>query len=392
MFGEVRQPMSEPRVTRSVLRPRRRGHRCGAFFASALAALTVLTPARSHGDQETAATPSHSNAAEPSESQLADLSLAELLQVKVDTVYAASKFVQEVGQAPASVSIVTAAEIRAHGYRTLAEVLRSVRGFFVTNDRNYSYLGVRGFSRPGDYNSRVLVLVNGHRLNDTIYESALLGTEAPLDAALFDRVEVVRGPSSSLYGTSAFFAVVNVITRPGRSLAGVEVEGDVGSRELRSGRLTAGGQARGLEGLVSVSAMDAAGNRRLYYPEYVSPESDGIARNADADRSVSVFGTLTGHGAQLQGGFGSRRKVVPTGAFDTIFNDARTATEDARGFLNLQLTRAIQTRTTLRVSASFDTYAYDGTYAYEDGPFFDRAPAPGRARRSRASGGSIAMR
>ena len=50
-------------------------------------------------------------------------------------------------------------------------------GFYVTNDRNYSYLGMRGFSRPGDYNARILLLVDGHRMNDNVFGSALLGTE-----------------------------------------------------------------------------------------------------------------------------------------------------------------------------------------------------------------------
>jgi outer membrane receptor for ferrienterochelin and colicins len=146
---------------------------------------------------------------------VADLSLEDLLKLKVETVFGASRVVQEITHAPASVSVITREEIRTHGYRTLADVLRNVRGFYVTNDRNYSYVGVRGFARPGDYNCRVLVLVNGHRLNDTIFEGALLGTESPLDVALFERVEVIRGPSSSVYGTSAFFGVVNLVTRPG---------------------------------------------------------------------------------------------------------------------------------------------------------------------------------
>jgi iron complex outermembrane receptor protein len=103
-------------------------------------------------------------------STLADLPLEALPQIPIETVSGASRYEQKVTQAPASVSIVTSDEIKKQGYRTLAEVLESVRGLYVTDDRNYSYLGVRGFGRPGDYNSRVLLLVDGHRLNDNIYD------------------------------------------------------------------------------------------------------------------------------------------------------------------------------------------------------------------------------
>src|SRR5688500_18056138 len=96
-----------------------------------------------------------------------------------------------------------------------------------------------------------------------------LGTESPLDVALFERVEVIRGPSSSVYGTSAFFGVVNLVTRPGGSLNGVEAEAQLGSETTRSGRVTVGGRtAGGVEGLASATGFGADGNRRLYYPEF----------------------------------------------------------------------------------------------------------------------------
>jgi iron complex outermembrane receptor protein len=308
---------------------------------------------------------------------LAQLDLEDLLRVKVDTVYAASKFVQEVAQAPASVSIITAEEIRDHDYRTLADILGHVRGFYVSYDRNYRYVGLRGFSRPGDYNSRILLLLNGHRLNDPIYDEALLGTESPIDVSLLDRVEVIRGPSSSLYGTSAFFAVVNLVTRSGRALSGVELEGQGGSQAFRNGRATTGGRtANGLEGLVSFSAFETRGNSRLYFPEFNEPPlSNGIVRNADGDRSTNLFASAAAHGFQLQMAYGSRTKKIPTASFGTSFDDPRSETTDARGLVDVQFTRAIHPRLTLQARASYDQYDYDGSYAYDEGIFLDGAHA-----------------
>ena len=95
---------------------------------------------------------------------LTDVPLEQLLELEV---FSASKFVQKVSAAPSAVTVITAADIRTYGYRSLAEILRSMRGLYVSYDHNYSYVGVRGFSRPGDYNTRVLLLLDGYRLNDT---------------------------------------------------------------------------------------------------------------------------------------------------------------------------------------------------------------------------------
>jgi PAS domain S-box-containing protein len=116
-------------------------------------------------------------------------------ELKSVQVYSASMYLQSDREAPSSVTVITADQIRRFGYRTLADALRSVRGFDVTYDRNYSYVGVRGFARPGGYNDQVLLLINGYRLNDNVYDSAQLGAEFPLDVDLIERIEIVRGPS-----------------------------------------------------------------------------------------------------------------------------------------------------------------------------------------------------
>ena len=200
--------------------------------ALAVVALVVLCASTAWG-QDATGTPD----APP---DLSKLSLEQLVDLKIDSVYGASAYLQKVTEAPSSVTIVTAEQIRRYGFRTLADVLRSVRGFYVTYDRNYSYVGVRGFSRPGDYNARILLLIDGHRLNDNVFGSALVGSEFPLDIALIERLEVIRGPSSSLYGTSAFFAVINVITRGSQQVRGTEIAGALSNFETGHGRVSYG--------------------------------------------------------------------------------------------------------------------------------------------------------
>ena len=135
-----------------------------------------------------------------------------------------------------------------------------VRGMYVVDDRNYSFIGTRGFALPGDYNSRILLLVNGHRVNDNVFGQAEIGAEFGLDPAMFERVEIIRGPASSLYGDSAFFAVVNVITRTGASLGGGSVTVETGTLGTRLARAAVGHRLREWRGCGAVRHL--RGQRR----------------------------------------------------------------------------------------------------------------------------------
>jgi iron complex outermembrane receptor protein len=87
----------------------------------------------------------------------ADPSTMDLEQLmKIEVVVAGSKRVQQTRDVASFVSVVTAADIKQHGYRTLSAVLKTLTGFYLSDDRAYTFIGVRGFQRSGDYNSRVL--------------------------------------------------------------------------------------------------------------------------------------------------------------------------------------------------------------------------------------------
>src|SRR5439155_4757889 len=100
--------------------------------------------------------------------------------------------------------------------------------------------GVRGFSRETDYNDRLLLLINGQAINENVFGSAPFGTDLALDLDMLERIEIVRGPGSSLYGTGAMFAVVNLITRSGAMLDGVSASASAGSFGKKRGALYGG--------------------------------------------------------------------------------------------------------------------------------------------------------
>ena len=306
---------------------------------------------------------------------VSNLSLEELMRVKVELVYGASKYLQKVTAAPASVTLVTSEDIRRYGYRSLGAILQTVPGFFITYDRNYTISAVRGFGRTGDYNSRLLLLVDGHRINDNIYNQALLGTEFPVDVDLIDRVEIIHGPSSSIYGSNAFFAVVNVITKKADLSRGLQAALTGASLDTGYARITYGGQfKRGWQALLSGSFYSSHGPQKLFFQEFDSPETNnGIAQNADRDRFGQFFANLSYKGLRLQAVYGTRQKGIPTASFGTVFNDSREHTTDSRGYVDLAYEHEYRNKLSLSGRVYFDSYIYDGDYPYnydpEDGSY-----------------------
>ena len=217
-------------------------------------------------------------------------------KLELPKVVGASRWEQPIIQAPSSVSIVTRDEISKYGYRTLADVLRSLSGFHVSYDRMHPSLGTRGFNRA-DYNNRVLVLVDGHRVNNNLSDGGFIGSEFILDTDLIDRVEVIRGPGSVLYGNNAFFGVINVVTRLGGDFAsdGVEVSGETASYDSYKGRVSYGRLfSNGVEMLLSGSVYQSQGPGALFYQAFnTSKQNLGIAQGMDEDKSASFLGTLT---------------------------------------------------------------------------------------------------
>jgi outer membrane receptor for ferrienterochelin and colicins len=295
---------------------------------------------------------------------LVELSLEDLMNVEV---YSASKHMQSVSDAPSSVTVVTSDEIQKYGYRTLADILESVRGFYITNDRDYSFVGVRGFGRLGDSNNRILVLIDGHRINDNVFGEPYLGTEFLLDVDLIDHVEIIRGPSSSLYGADAFFAVINVFTRKGAQMKGLELSFADASFGTYRGRVSYGGDFRGIDTMLSGTFYNSYGPV-LFFPEFDNPAANfGITRNTDYENSQHIVGSVSFRDFTVQGLFSARDKGVPTAYYGSLFNDPQTQNIDRHQYIDVSYLHALHDNWNLMARTSYDHASLRAPVGYATG-------------------------
>ncbi len=298
----------------------------------------------------------------------ADLTTLPLEQLLTMEVFSASKFTQNTSDAPAVVTVISAAEISLYGWRTLADVARSVRGLYVRYDRNYSYLGERGFLRPGDYNTRFLLLVDGNRINDAVYDQAPIGSEFPLDLDLVERIEFVPGPGSSIHGANALFGVINVVTKSGAALDGSHASVEVASGHARRLGARTGWQDGGANFLLAASAREADGHD-LYYPEYDTAEQHhGVAKGLDWERGERLLARAQAGAASMTLIHARRVKGLPTAAFSQPFNDARSHSTERQTYFNTSWHSATGASEQLDARLYWGQYDSFGDYVNDDAP------------------------
>jgi len=280
-------------------------------------------------------------------------------------VTGASKRPQPLSETPSAVTIITAQEIQAHGYHTLGDALRWVRGLFVTYDRSYTYVGVRGLLRPGDYNNKVLLTIDGLAVNGDAYDDATFGTELGLDMEMVERIEVVRGPGSALYGSNAVLAVVNVVMRPPSREPGLTASGHAGGQgEARAFASLSSSHAGGVAFLVGASWLGTRG-ADLYFPEYDSPlTQSGRAVDVDGQRATNFLGTAEWSGWHLIAKFNERMKRSPTGAFGTKFGDPRNRDYDSHNLVELSRSHRMASNLDLNFRTYWNGTRYLGYFVY----------------------------
>ncbi len=288
------------------------------------------------------------------------VSLESLLDEQVST---ASKYFQPQSNAPSSITVITSVDIEQSGAASLQEILQFVRSFYISYDRNYHYLGVRGFSRPADYNDRILLLLNGHTLNDIAYGQATFGTEFPINPSLIDHIEVVRGAGSSVYGSYAMFAVINIITKTPGTFEGTKLSAEIGTDKSSAVRFLFGKHLSDASGFMLSGTGSMVKGNDLYYKEYADI-NNGIASGKDRDHNGNLFFNYFNGDFSAQAMYSSRYKQVPTASYSGIINDPDEYTIDSKGLLECTYSKKLSVHHSISSRIYCDYYHFNGNYPF----------------------------
>ncbi len=157
-----------------------------------------------------------------------DMPLEKLLELKVSSIDSIKSI--ETQKTPSVVKVITKKEIEAMGAITLNEVLETVSGIQLNRggDNVYTdHIGIRGiYSKQ---NQQILVLINGQRKKDSIQSTPFHYTRRLIPVHNIEKIEIIKGPGSAIYGADAVSGVINIITSGYKDFNGVKAKSIGGS-------------------------------------------------------------------------------------------------------------------------------------------------------------------
>jgi hemoglobin/transferrin/lactoferrin receptor protein len=246
----------------------------------------------------------------------------ELKQTTDEVKVTATKVERPIEEVPYSVENVTAEEIQRKAVSTIADTLRDIPGVVVTDG---SMAGAKRISIRGETGARVLILIDGQKISE---QKSMDGSIYMIDPAIVERVEVIKGPASVLYGSEAIGGVVNIITKKAGSRP-VQIEAGI--------------------------TFDSSTN--------------GLKEN------ISLFGKIDRVGYRLYGSFSDQQdRKAPGGTLDnTAFREM-----NGKAYLDYQWDNATAAFTYEKFKNKLSVYTPPGTtsstmpYFYQDLPDWSR--------------------
>ena len=200
------------------------------------------------------------------------------------TVTSVSKAKEPLAEAPATVTVITGADIERRGYTDLEAVLRDLPGFDFSRRAGASYSNVYQRGYRSIETNRTMLLIDGVEDNDLASSTAWLSRQFPLSN--IDRIEVVYGPASTMYGANAFAGVINVVTKQPEQIVGE------GKKLGGDGRVLLSKDANNYDAVVA--GQNATGNLRwsLAARRHVGDDLPNLDREAQWDFDPAFYDTV----------------------------------------------------------------------------------------------------
>lgn len=233
-------------------------------------------------------------------SNLLDLSLEELMNIKVVT---ATGFVQTALEAPATITVITKQQIQERGYEQLEEALRDVPGIDMIHVNGYAPTLFYFRGMYGAENLRALLMIDGIVENNILGSNDMAGPAYSLHNV--ERIEIIWGPVSAIYGANAFGGVINIITQKGVDMDGLHIEQGLGSFNTMFEKVSVG---------MRKSKFEFSGAATLYSSDGpVFKNRDPIYSASFVDRAFSLNGMMSYHSSRAITTLGFRSYRTPMG-------------------------------------------------------------------------------
>jgi iron complex outermembrane receptor protein len=249
------------------------------------------------------------------------LSLAELFDLEV-TIATGVK--QSVARAPSVTSVITAQDIESMGVTDLDEALRSIPGLHVSyNGYHNPIYAIRGIY--SSFNYEILLLINGIPLKEPFMGDRSLWVGMPVNA--IERIEIIRGPGSAVYGADAFSGVINIITKTKEDIDGTEVGTRLGSFNTKEAWALHGVEWGGFDVAVAVEYLDTDGRSKVTAsdPQTQFDQRDGTNASivpievTRPRRNIDTRLDISKNNWQIRLGYQGRRNVGnPGGGYNTV--------------------------------------------------------------------------
>jgi iron complex outermembrane receptor protein len=249
-----------------------------------------------------------------------------------EVIVTGTRDVQEIRKIPANVTVITKEEIERSNSQTTVDLMRDevgvvVRDFYGTGKT--ASVDIRGFGETGPLNT--LVLVDGRRVNE-IDLSGVDWTQIPLDQ--IERIEIVRGAGSVLYGDNAIGGVINIITKKPEKPLSAKVEGIIGSYHFNQESGSVNGKWGPLSAILNAGYHSTEGYR-----------DNGLLRAKDVGGKV-IYDLNDNVSFNLSGAFHRDKQGLPGGLTQdqmdqlgrraTLTPDNQASTDDGYGTFGIR--------------------------------------------------------